>query len=199
MQRHLALLSDLFPLPKRRPPEEETADILLDRAKWQMEKIHARGREQAVIAITAKNNLRNQLDDLAKTIQNLQKKAEFAVGKGELALADQFLKEKQNFEESLRSAEETLQQADETAEQVKRAIHREQQEVREKTAQILALKMKWKQSEIELAMEEELRRIGVWHLAQPNEPPIDRKTARELVGFLLLLIVGLLGWCLAAH
>lgn len=192
MQRHLALLRELFPLPKRRPPEEESADVLLDRARKQLYEIHARHREQAVIAITQKNNLQSQVESLTKTIQNLQEKADIAIAKGELTLADKLLREKQSFEESLRSAEETLEQAEEVAEQVKRALQREEEQVREKTAQILALKTKWKQSEIELAMEEQLRQMGVWHLAQPAEPAIDRKTVRELVGFLLLVIVVLL-------
>ncbi|WP_309713855.1 PspA/IM30 family protein [Armatimonas sp.] len=191
MQRHLALLRYLFPLPKRRPPEEESAGLLLDRARRQMFELHARHRERAVMAITQKNNLLNQVDDLKKTVQNLQEKADIAIAKDELTLADKLLREKQSFAESLRSSEETLEQAEETVEQVKRAIEREEEQVREKVAQILTLKAKWKQGEIQLAMEDELRQIGVWHLAQPPEPTIDRKTARELVGFLLLAIVGL--------
>lgn len=192
MQRHLALLLYLFPLPKRRPAEEESADVLLDRVKRQLTEIHARHREQAVIALTQKNNLASQVEKLQKTIQGLQEKAEIAVRDGEPALADKFLREKQGFEQSLHNAAETLQQAEETAEQVKRAIEREEEQVREKTAQILALKTKWKQSEIELAMEEQLESMGLWHLAQPPEPRIDRQTARELVGFLLLLVLVLL-------
>ena len=198
MQRHLALLLYLFPLPKRRSPEEESAEVRLDRAQMRLKEIHARHREQAVIAITQKNNLQTQLDELRKTIENLQKKAELAVKRGNPELADKFLKEQQNFEQSLWSSEETLLQAEETAEQLKVAIARDVAEERQKVAQILALRMEWKQSEIQLAMEEELRQIGVWYLAQPHEPTIDRQTARELVFFLLLLIVGLLVWRLTA-
>ena len=189
MQRHLALLAYLFPLPKHRPPEEESADVLLDRAKRHMQEAHARHREQVVVAMTAKNNLQNQVDDLQKTIWNLQEKADKAVGRGERALADKLLREIQSYEESLQSASETLVQAEETCEQFQTAIKREEEWIRQKTAEALALKAKWKQSEIAIAMEEELRQIEIWHLTQPPQPQIDRKTARELVGFLLLLLL----------
>ncbi len=198
MQRHLALLLYLFPLPKRRSPEEESAEVLLDRAQMRLKEIHARHREQAVIAITQKNNLQTQLDELRKTIENLQKKAELAVKRGNPELADKFLKEQQSYEQSLWSSEETLLQAEETAEQLKVAIARDIAVEREKVAQILALKIEWKGSQIEQAMQEQLESLGLWHLAQPPQPPVDRKTARELVFFLLLLIVGLLVWRLTA-
>lgn len=154
-----------------------------------MQEAHARNRERTVKAITAKNSLLNQIDDLQKTILNLQKKADKAVGSGHQELAKELLKEKQNYEESLRSAQETLQHAEATVEQVKVATKREEEWIRQKTAEALALKAKWKQSEIELVMEEELRQIGIWHLAQPPQPQIDRKTARELVGFLLIFLL----------
>ncbi|MBB6053672.1 PspA/IM30 family protein [Armatimonas rosea] len=192
MQRHLALLLYLFPLPQRRSREERSADQLLDLAKKRLDELHARHREQAVIALTQKNNLQSQVDDLQKTVQNLQEKAEAAVRKGENALADKLLREKQSYELSLRSAEETLQQAVETGEQVKRALDREEEQVRAKTAQILALQLEWKGTQIEEAMQEQLESMGLWHLTQEPAPRIDRQTARELVGFLLLLVLVLL-------
>ena len=163
-----------------------------------MQETHARNRERAVAAITAKNNLRNQVDDLKKTIHKLEKKVKFALNRGDRELADQLLQEKQGYEECLKSAEETQQVAEETCEQVKVAIKREEEWIRQKSAEALALKAKWKQGEIQKVMEEELRQIGIWHLAQPPQAQIDRKTIRELVGFLLLVIIGLLAWRLAA-
>ena len=194
MQRHLALLRELFPLPKRRPVEKESADVLLDRAKRLLQEAHARHRERAVEAITAKNYLQNQVDDLQKTIQNLQKKSDKAVSRGDQELADQLLREKQGYEESLRSAEETLHHAVETAEQVKVAIKREEEWVRQAMEATMAFQAKWKDCAIQQEMQQQLERLGVWHLTQPPQPPIDRRTARELVGFLLLLVIGLLIW-----
>ena len=193
MQRHLALLRELFPLPKRRlPEEEETADQILERAKQQLNALHSQHRARAVEAITAKNNLQNQVDDLGKKIQNLQEKAERAVGKGELLLADKLLQEKQGYEESLRSAEETLQHAVETAEQIKVNIKREEEWISQTMAATVAFQAKWKDCAIQHEMQAQLERMGVWHLTQPPQQPVDRKTVRELVGFLLLVIIVLL-------
>ena len=191
MQRHLALLRELFPLPKRQRIDGETADQILERAKQQLNALHSQHREQAVLAITAKNNLQNQVDDLGKKIRNLQEKAERAVGKGELLLADKLFQEKQGYEESLRSAEETLQHAVETAEQVKVTIKREEEWIYQTMTATMAFQTKWKDCAIQQEMQQQLERMGVWHLIHPQEPPIDRKTARELVGFLLLVIVEL--------
>jgi phage shock protein A len=198
MQRHLKLLRELFPLPKRQRIDGETADQILERAKQQLSALHSRHREQAVHAITQKNHLQNQVDDLGKKIQNLQEKAERAVGKDELLLADKLLQEKQGYEESLRSAEETLLHAIETAEQIKVTIKREEEWIYQTMAATVAFQEKWKDCAIHHEMQQQLERLGVWHLTRPQELPIDRKTTRELVVFLLLVIVALLVWRLTA-
>lgn len=140
----------------------ENPDVLLDQAKHDMQEMHARNRERAVVAITAKNNLQNQVDDLQKTVDNLQAKAEFALKRGDRELALQLLKEKQGYEQSLQSARETLATAIETAEQVKVAIKREEEQIRQKTAEALALKAKWKQAQIQSEMEKQLQGMGTW-------------------------------------
>jgi phage shock protein A len=140
----------------------EDPGVLLDDAKRQMQEMHARNRERAVVAITQKNNLQNQVDDLQKTVDNLQAKAEFALKRGDRELALQLLKEKQSYEQSLVSAKETLAQAIETSEQVKIAIKREEEQIRQKTAEALALKAKWKQAQIQSEMEKQLQGMGSW-------------------------------------
>lgn len=191
MQRHLALLLFLFPLPKRRVKEDLDVSVYLDRAKQQMAEMHARHRARAVQAITQKNNLLNQVEDLKRTLVRLDEKIAMA---GSEELAEKFRREKREYEQSLVTAEEILAQAEETAEQIKVAIQREEELIRQQTADVLALKAKWGQADIQLEMERELRRIGVWQLAVPPQPEIDRKTARELIGFLLVLVIALLVW-----
>lgn len=191
MQRHLALLLFLFPLPKRRVKEDLDVSVYLDRAKQQMAKMHARHKERAIQAITQKNNLLNQVEGLKKTLTNLDEKIAMA---GYEELAEKFRQERREYEQSLVTAEEILAQAEETAEQIKVAIQREEELIRQQTADVLALKAKWGQADIQLEMERELRRMGVWQLAVPPQPEIDRKTARELVGFLLVLVIALLVW-----
>ena len=189
MQRHLALLRELFPLPKRQRIDGETADQILERAKQQLSALHSQHREQAVLAITAKNHLQNQVDSLTKTILRLEAKADFAIGRGDPEMANKLLQERQRYEESLRSAEETLQHAIETAEQVKVTIKREEEWICQAMAATMAFQAKWKDCAIHHEMQRQLEGLGVWHLAQPPQPQIDRKAVRELVGFLLLLLV----------
>ena len=194
MQRHLALLSFLFPLPKRRVKENRDVSAYLNRAKQQMTELHERTKERAIQAITLKNNLQNQVEDIEKILVSLDEKVTFAEARGDQELADKLRRERQGFEQCLATAKETFQQAVETAEQVKIAIKREEEAFFQQAAQVQAFEMKWGQADLQLEMEKELRRIGIWHLAVPPQPNIDRKTARELVGFLFLLIAGLLLW-----
>lgn len=140
----------------------ENPDVLLDQAKHDMAEMHARNKERAIMAITAKNNLQNQVEDLQKTVDNLQAKAEFALKRGDRELALQLLKEKQSYEQSLATAKETLATAIETSEQVKIAIKREEEQIRQKTAEALALKAKWKQAQIQSEMEKQLQGMGQW-------------------------------------
>ncbi|MEI6432598.1 MAG: PspA/IM30 family protein, partial [bacterium] len=118
----------------------ENPELLLQQAQEEMKAAAARNRERAVQAITQKNNLQQMVDDLQKTVDNLQAKAELSLKRGDRDLALQLLKEKQNYDQSLQSTRAQLEAAIETAEQVKLAIKREEEKIREKTAQALALK-----------------------------------------------------------
>ena len=137
----------------------ENPELLLQQAQEEMRAAAARNRERAVQAITQKNNLQQMVDDLQKTVDNLQAKAELALKRGDRDLALQLLKEKQNYEQTLQSTRVQLESAIDTAEQVKVAIKREEEKIREKTAQALALKAQWKNSQIQIAMNKALEGI----------------------------------------
>jgi phage shock protein A len=55
----------------------------------------------------------------------------------------------------------SLQQANETVESIKLAIRRQEEEVRVKTAQALAMKARWKQAQIQTAINKALEGISV--------------------------------------
>lgn len=138
----------------------ENPDILLDQARREMQEMHHRNRERAVQAITQKNNLQQMVDDVQKTVDNLQAKAEFALRRGERDLALQLLKEKQSYEQSLATTKESLAQAIETAEQVKVHIKQEEEMIRRKTAEALQLKAQWKSAQIQNEIEKQLSGMG---------------------------------------
>ena len=139
----------------------EDPDVLLSQAQREMTEMHARNRERAVQAITQKNNLQQMVDDTQKRVDNLQAKAELALKRGDRDLALQLLKEKQQYETTLTATKASLAQALETSEAVKTAIRREEERIRQRTAEALALKAQWKNSQIQIAMNKALEGMGI--------------------------------------
>src|SRR5688572_19695532 len=139
----------------------ENPDILLEQAQREMTEMHARNRERAVQAITQKNNLQQMVDDTQKRVDNLQAKAELALKRGDRDLALQLLTEKQQYDATLTATKASLAQAIETVEAVKVAIRREEERIRQKTAEALALKAQWKNSQIQNAMHKALDGMGI--------------------------------------
>ncbi len=139
----------------------EDPEILLDQARREMQETLARNRERAIQAITQKNLLQAEVDKLEKTVRDLERKAELALQQGNRDLALQIIREKKAQEGALASLRVSLQQAIETVESVKQAIRRQEEEVRVKTAQALALKARWKQAQIQTAINKALEGISV--------------------------------------
>lgn len=127
----------------------EDPEVLLKQAQDEMREAHAKNRERAVQAITQKNNLQAEVDKTQKMIDNLQAKAEIALKNGDRDLALQLLREKQTYETNMTSLKASLQNAVEVTEQIKVAIQREEERIRTKTAQAMAMKTQWKQAQIE--------------------------------------------------
>jgi len=134
----------------------EDPELLLQQAQEEMRAVHAKNRERAVQAITQKNNLQQMVDDTQKKVDMLQAKAELALKRGDRDLALQLLKEKQSYEQTLQMTRGQLEQAIETSEAVKSAIKAEEERIRQKTAEALALKAQWKNSQIQIAMNKAL-------------------------------------------
>jgi phage shock protein A len=139
----------------------EDPEILLDQARREMQETLARNRERAIQAITQKNLLQAEVDKLEKTVRDLERKAELALQQGKRDLALQIIREKKAQEGALGSLRASLQQAVETVESVKQAIRRQEEEVRVKTAQALALKARWKQAQIQNAINRALEGISI--------------------------------------
>jgi phage shock protein A len=134
----------------------EDPDILLQQAQQEMKEAQAKNRERAVQAITQKNNLQALVDQTQKTVDNLQAKAEIALKNGDRDLARQLLVEKSQYETTLNTTKQSLQNAIDTTEAIKTALRREEERIRAKTAQALALKAQWKQSQIEISINKAL-------------------------------------------
>ena len=146
MKRFFAWLRAIF---NRGMDQLEDPEVMLNQAKRDMTQALVANREKAVQAITQKNRLQGMLDENIRKSTQLENQATAALKAGNRDLARQFLREKATNDATLETLKTTLAQAVETVENVKVAIKRQEEEVRRKTAEALALNAQWKQSQIQ--------------------------------------------------
>jgi len=146
MKRFFAWVRALF---GRTMDSLEDPEIMLDQARRDMQGALTQNREKAVQAITQRNRLQQMLDEATKKSTQLEQQASTALRQGNRELAKQFLREKASTDGTLETLRSTLAQAAETVDQVKVAIKHQEDEVRKKTAEALALKAQWKQAQIQ--------------------------------------------------
>jgi phage shock protein A len=146
MGRFFRWLNSLF---HRFMDKVEDPDILLDQAKREMSQTLAQNRERAVQAITQRNLLQQQYDDLKGRSQKLEQQATLALQQGNRDLARQLVREKATNDATIASLEKTLANAQQAVEAIKLAIKRQEDEVRKRTAEALAAKAQWKQAQIQ--------------------------------------------------
>ena len=127
----------------------EDPDIMLDQARRDMQEALIANREKAVQAITQKNRLQNLYDEQVKKSNQLEQQATMALQQGNRDLARQFVREKANVDAVLGQLKTSLDNATQAVEAVKLAIKRQEEEVRKKTAEALAMKAQWKQAQIQ--------------------------------------------------
>lgn len=127
----------------------EDPELMLDQAQREMREVLAQNREKAVQAITQRNRLQQLYDQQLAQTQQLEKQAEMALKQGKRDLALGFVREKQDIDAGLEGLKASLDQATLTVEQVKVAIKRQEEEVKKKYTQALALKAQWKNAQIQ--------------------------------------------------
>ena len=148
----------------------EDPDIMLDQARRDMQETLVQNREKAVQAITQKNRLQMMLEDARKKSAQLESQATMALKQDNRDLARQFIREKANNDAVIAQLEGSYNQALQAVDAVKLAIKRQEEEVRKKTAEALAMKAQWKQAQIQnsiskalegLTFENQLESFGV--------------------------------------
>lgn len=138
----------------------EDPEVLLQEAQREMRENMAANRQRAVTAITQKNNLKAMLDEQEKRVATLQAQAEMAVKKGDRDLARRILSEKMTFEETMGQTKVSYDQAVEASEAIKVAIRRQEETVRQRTAEALAKRAQWKQSQIQIEIDKALNGLS---------------------------------------
>lgn len=127
----------------------EDPDIMLDQAKRDMQTALVANREKAVQAISQRNRLQMMLDETTTKSTQLENQATMALQQNKRDLALQFMREKANNDSVIAQLQESLNSATATVEQVKVAIKHQEEEVRKKTAEALAMKAQWKNAQIQ--------------------------------------------------
>lgn len=136
--------------------ELEDPEILLQEAAREMRQNLADNRQRAVTAITQKNNLKALLDEQERRIAQLDAQAEMAVKKGDRDLARRILREKLTFQQTLEGTRTSYDQAVQASEAIKVAIRRQEETVRQRTAEALAKRAQWKQAQIQIEIDKAL-------------------------------------------
>jgi phage shock protein A len=146
MNRFFNWLKGLF---NRTMDRIEDPDVMLDQAKRDMQTALVANKEKAVQAITQKNRLQLMLDEAKKRSATLESQAAMALKQGDRDTATVFMREKMNNDATVATLTQSYEQAVATVEQVKVAIKHQEEEVRKKTAEALAMKAQWKQAQIQ--------------------------------------------------
>jgi phage shock protein A len=146
MRRFFNWLKALF---NRTMDKVEDPEIMLDQARRDMQAALIGNREKAVQAITQKNRLQGMLEEATKKSVTLEQNAVMALKQENRELAQQFMREKMTNDAVIVQLTESYNKAAAVVESVKVAIKRQEEEVRKKTAEALALKAQWKQAQIQ--------------------------------------------------
>ncbi len=134
----------------------EDPQVIIDESLREMRETQIKNRERAVQAITQKNNLQKLVDDEERAARNLEAKAALALQQGNRELAKSLLRQQAQHLKALEQMRVSLKQAEETSQAVKLAIQRDEERVRQKMAEALALKAHMKQAEIQIAINKAL-------------------------------------------
>lgn len=146
--------------------ELENPQVIIDESIREMKETQVKNRERAVQAITQKNNLQTLVDNEEKQARNLEAKAALALQQGNRELAKSLLRQKAQHDRTLEQMRVSLKQAEETSQAVKIAIQRDEDRVRQKMAEALALKANMKQAEIQIAINKALDGMQMDDVAQ---------------------------------
>jgi len=153
MRRFFNWLKGLF---NKTMDKIEDPEVMLDQARRDMQQTLIANKEKAVQAITQKNRLEQMLEDTKKQGDTLEKQATMALKQGNRDLATKLMREKITNDGVMAQLQASYDQAVATVEAVKTAIRRQDEEVRKKTAEALALKAQWKQAQIQSSISKAL-------------------------------------------
>lgn len=139
----------------RAEPREDPA-VLLRQAQQEMGQSLAVNRTRAAEVRVQRDELQTLVAQTQTVVDDLQARAEATLRGGNRALAHDLLTEKQHYVANLSRMKDLLQTTVESMRVVEAALRGEEERIRMKTAEALALKAQWNQSQIDLSLRETL-------------------------------------------
>jgi hypothetical protein len=174
-------------------PRPFDPDIAIANARQDLEDTYARYREQAVQAITQKNNLQQMVDDLTRKIDQLGEQAQLTEDCGDPERAILLRKEQEGYRVSKGVMAESLAEACEATEVVKLQVLLEQEAVNKRIAHLETLKTEWKASQVSGELGRQMQAEIQHRLFDENYVTYSLKAARDVAWVLLGIIATLLG------
>ena len=143
-------------MPPQEEPKETEAECLINETMREARENQIENRELAVQAITAKNNLLAEFQHQERLSVELLRRIEAATEQGDEREIRQLVKEKREVDRTLDRIAPQLAPAEAAVEQIKANLRAEEEQLRVRTAEALAMKARMKQMEIELRIAQAL-------------------------------------------
>ncbi len=159
--------------------EMEDPELMINETLREMKENQIKNRELAVQAITQKNNLQAEVDKLERSVTDLENKATRSLQSGNRELAKTFLREKSIQEQTLTTMQTSLAQASEASEKVKIAIKADEERMKIRAAEALAMKTQMKQAQIQIEINKALDGLQFSDTEQEWNKAGDRITSMQ--------------------
>jgi len=129
---------------------DPAAQVKMHEAQVEMQQLRGRRlREHAVQEITRRNAIQQMAADTRTRLEELLAQADLAEACGNHALSRRLLKLREGLAAALAAIEQSLMEAEQTVAAVKEAIRREEERLRQETADRLNLMAAWRHAHVE--------------------------------------------------
>lgn len=127
-------------------------DLLLQQAQREMREVHTRTRERAVQAITKKNMIEQALREAERRRDDAFRRAAAAEEDRDAREAELCGIEAAEYERTVADLAEAFEAASQAAESVKAEIKSEEERIRRRTAEALAIRAQWKANQVQRSL-----------------------------------------------
>ena len=160
-----------------RPPNDP--ESLLKQAQTEMREAEGRHRQRMVDAITTKNHLQQEVNDMQARVDSFRNKATLAAERGDENYTQQVRRAGEHHEKILALMQEKISQIEAIAEHLKQTFHLQDEVFQQRITEIFVLKVQYQMSVLQKQMVDAM-------LGEADDTPAKRR-AREKSRHIVLL------------